>query len=733
MSERETLVRVAVYHHSGDALEDVAVTLTDLASGTTADRALVFDPGRGGYVARGVPAGGYVLAVRSPRYDPDRRAVTVDEAGLDTIVVLGEPKLPFLFRGQVRVPFEPHPGMVGVALAPGPGKPVLQGLLDEAGRLGLTSVAVDEWVRREGILLFRSTDGKRDDGTLITRLRSLDGVAAAGAVVRLDGDAVSFLTGEVIAKFAEKTPVSVVTDLVESHGFALVGPVPPAEGTFLLRFRQPATYALLEAAAGLAEHDEVVWAEPNLVSTAVDDQQQQQPADFLYPAQWHLPAAGCPGAWQLTATHAGCDQQYGSPDLHIAVIDTGVDLGNADFIGAVSDGTSKVAGAFDFQNLIPGNDDRPGGHGTCCAGVCTAMTAAGEGCVGAAPNCRLIAVRRPSPGTELAYGDMYLWAGGLGAGITTTGFPAALPHGADIITSSFGYSAGLPISGRMKDVFDALTTSGRDGDGVLLFFSAGNNGRDLTLLRPWAAYTRTLAVAASTLRDDGVTEVRAAYSNHGGAGVVDVCAPSSSTLTADYDPPAEHAILTATDLTSADLLPDVPSQGATVTATAADAAAAAVSISVDSSAGFTAGDALVIGAPGTGGMEFTAVTAVPDATHLSVGRLRRGHSAGTAVLAGPATARSDFGGTSSAAPLAAGIAALVLTVRPDLTWAQVRDVLRESAVHIDEGNTDAIGRWRDENGRAATDPGFTGAFYSRWYGFGRIDAAAAVTAALALP
>lgn len=76
-----------------------------------------------------------------------------------------------------------------------------------------------------------------------------------------------------------------------------------------------------------------------------------------------------------------------------------------------------------------------------------------------------------------------------------------------------------------------------------------------------------------------------------------------------------------------------------------------------------------------------------------------------------------FGGTSAAAPTVAALCALVLTVDPTLTWRQVRDILRQTAVQIDAGNTDPVGRWR--NG------------FSQWYGYGRIDAAAAV--ALARP
>ncbi len=74
----------------------------------------------------------------------------------------------------------------------------------------------------------------------------------------------------------------------------------------------------------------------------------------------------------------------------------------------------------------------------------------------------------------------------------------------------------------------------------------------------------------------------------------------------------------------------------------------------------------------------------------------------------------NFGGTSSATPLAAGIAALVLTANPALTRQQVCEILRASAVKLDE----AAGEY--QNG------------YSLQYGYGRLDAHKAVERALAL-
>ncbi len=73
---------------------------------------------------------------------------------------------------------------------------------------------------------------------------------------------------------------------------------------------------------------------------------------------------------------------------------------------------------------------------------------------------------------------------------------------------------------------------------------------------------------------------------------------------------------------------------------------------------------------------------------------------------------SGFGGTSSAAPLTAGVCALMLTANPNLSLAQIRNVLRQS--------TDKIAGGYDANG------------HSPYLGYGRLNALKAVKMAAQL-
>lgn len=87
---------------------------------------------------------------------------------------------------------------------------------------------------------------------------------------------------------------------------------------------------------------------------------------------------------------------------------------------------------------------------------------------------------------------------------------------------------------------------------------------------------------------------------------------------------------------------------------------------------------------------------------------------------GATTYTSAFGGTSSSAPLGAGVGALVLSANPQLTWTAARTILRDTAVQIDASSSVGAGNFYDPQ---------TG--HSPWYGHGRLDAHQAVLAAQA--
>jgi len=112
-------------------------------------------------------------------------------------------------------------------------------------------------------------------------------------------------------------------------------------------------------------------------------------------------------------------------------------------------------------------------------------------------------------------------------------------------------------------------------------------------------------------------------------------------------------------------------------------------------------------APSSGGKQgiYTTDVSTPN----------RGFNLGTDAAGGKDGLHTNsFGGTSSATPLAAGVAALMLSVKPSLTRDQVRDVLKDTA--------DKIGT--DHNPKTG---------HSNAFGYGRVNAEAAIKTAKAMP
>lgn len=82
----------------------------------------------------------------------------------------------------------------------------------------------------------------------------------------------------------------------------------------------------------------------------------------------------------------------------------------------------------------------------------------------------------------------------------------------------------------------------------------------------------------------------------------------------------------------------------------------------------------------------------------------------------------DFGGTSSACPLAAGVAALVISANPLLSARQVRQIMEETADKIEDPNPDPVLGQRKGS--------YDAQGHSEWFGFGKVNAARAVKRAL---
>jgi hypothetical protein len=226
--------------------------------------------------------------------------------------------------------------------------------------------------------------------------------------------------------------------------------------------------------------------------------------------QWGLVKANFLEAWELT---------IGTPDVIVAVIDTGVDTTHEDFKK-----TKFVAG----YNALTGNtisrransDDN--GHGTLVAGVIAASTDNGKGIAGAARGVSIMPIKAldsDGSGTSSDITKAIIWAADHGADVINMSLGGiGFSHDTKLAGAiSYAYSKNVVIvSAAGNDV--AVTGGNLDKDPV--FPICNDNGKNMVI-----------GVTATDVND-----LKPAFANYGKA-CVDVSAPGKRILsTINFDP-----------------------------------------------------------------------------------------------------------------------------------------------------------------------------------------------------
>lgn len=171
--------------------------------------------------------------------------------------------------------------------------------------------------------------------------------------------------------------------------------------------------------------------------------------DPMVQAQWGVAAIGAPTLWQLGL--------IGSRSVRVCLLDTGVDLTNADLspnVWNATDGSHGVNIVFDPPTKDVQDDN---GHGTMVAGIVGAANN-GAGVVGVAPLVTLLPCKFLGAAGE---GDMSRVQGCLAF---------CRDRDAQLVHGSFGETQDFP------DVRAAIAAMEKNG--TLFVFSAGNDGMD---------------------------------------------------------------------------------------------------------------------------------------------------------------------------------------------------------------------------------------------------------------
>ena len=180
--------------------------------------------------------------------------------------------------------------------------------------------------------------------------------------------------------------------------------------------------------------------------------------DPLYNRSWHLGRINVEKAWKYTKGRG----------IAVGVYDEGIDIEHEDLrdniigFGNYSTGLKTLTMIKNTNQLDNNSKNAPSGisdtwHGTACAGIIAASGDNNLGGVGVAPQAKLIVARYSKNNISddsQALVDM-------------------ANEGASIISNSWGTNSMLPS---FNETLKQISTEGRDGKGVLIFFAAGNDG-----------------------------------------------------------------------------------------------------------------------------------------------------------------------------------------------------------------------------------------------------------------
>jgi thermitase len=257
---------------------------------------------------------------------------------------------------------------------------------------------------------------------------------------------------------------------------------------------------LAAAAADLAEAPDVEWAEPNYIFRP-----DLVPNDTYYASKQasYLTRMQMPSAWDLTT---------GSPDVVIAILDTGIQITHPDLAGGIWANPEELDGEEGVDDDHNGFvDDVHGwdfadndndladdyGHGTHVAGIAAARINNGTGIAGMAGGCTIMPV------------DVFNYGIGTYESLIR-GIVYATDNGARVINMSLG--ATSYSRGEQSAVDYAWS------HGVVVVASAGNNGGDA--IHYPAAHEHAIAVSGTTATDGWAGYIYGDF--------VDVAAPGSS-------------------------------------------------------------------------------------------------------------------------------------------------------------------------------------------------------------
>jgi len=406
-------------------------------------------------------------------------------------------------------------------------------------------------------------------------------------------------------------------------------------------------------------------------------------SDPLAAQQWHLNNTG-QAAYADSGGVAGQDinvnsvySSYGidGTGVTVAVVDSGLEIAHEDLGANVVPG-----GSWDFvsNDTDPTNPDPTGDHGTAVAGLIAADRNSVGG-IGVASGASLKGFNPLENQSNANFAD-------------SLGGSAASPNSRDVsvFNQSYGVSFVMPVSvpSAIEDTLAYGVNNLRNGKGALYVKAAGNGYDD----NGFASYG---------LCDEAIIR---------GLSCENVNVDEENTLPYNIVVGAVNADgLKSSYSTSGSAL--------WVSATGGE---------------FGANNSIVGGAPA---YVYEPAMISTDQSGCGQGYSRTGVGYSTFDRGGAPNTSCNYtngmNGTSSATPVTVGVIALMLEANPALTWRDVKHILASTSTQVNAAK--AAISINLSNGSYVVEPAwvtnFAGYHFHNWYGFGRVNAAAAVAAA----
>ncbi len=475
------------------------------------------------------------------------------------------------------------------------------------------------------------------------------------AAARDEAPIVGVLTNEIIVRFSDRLSEKEIAKINERVG---AGPSRRGAGAFANRYvvtaRDRTPRGAMRLIARYQEQDNIVYAHPNLIVEKV-----ARNNDPLLGSQWHLANTGQNGGKQKADANVIAAWQTTKGDgITIAVIDPdGVQRDHEDLR------PNRFINQNDFESPPNGQDDDGNGFRDDWSGwnfdqnTNNPATSRPHGT--SAAGVAAAACGNNLGGCGAApQAKILSIAQGRGVEDDARAFEYAVAMGADIVSNSWGYPLGSlqRPTDAVEEAIAFAAQSGRNGKGAIIVFAMTNEKvNNFTGPTPdISSLDSVIAVGRSTNLDQ--------WGESGFGEGMELLAPTQSAVGDEDFGCLPDELKGTLEITTTDLMDNVGYNRGTPKGCSCNPA-------VDE------------------------IHASPNYT-------------------------ACFGGTSSATPLVAGVAALVLSVNPALTRQEVYSILVDSAEKIDMFDAQYQA---DSQGR----------LYSPTHGFGRVNAAKAVELAKA--